>query len=125
LVPPLRRNSTFYKPSAILEDEFLPSAYLIEDSADPLSAGTRHIPFESHKPLGPPVLQSTSDLNEAGPRFNTQAKTTAMTTNVLNIVNLTTEKERSAKKSRKRHEARHTTLESKFKRTMGLRETED
>jgi len=85
-------------PVAILEDEFLPSAYIIQDSTDPLSTGTRHIPFESHKPLGPPVLQSTSELNEAGLCFNIQAKPKAVKTNALNIVSPTIEKKISAKK---------------------------
>jgi hypothetical protein len=40
-----------------------------------------------NKMLGPPVLQSTLELNEAGPYFNTQAKTKGVKTNVLNIVN--------------------------------------
>jgi len=31
-----------------------------------LSAGTHKIPCKNHKPSGPPALQSTSDLNEAG-----------------------------------------------------------
>jgi hypothetical protein len=54
-----------YGPSDIPEDKFLPSTYFLQNSANLPSASTHKIPSESHKPSGPPVLQSTSDLNEA------------------------------------------------------------
>jgi len=51
-----------------------------------LLASTHKIPCKSHKPSGPPALQSTSDLNEAGWATNTQAKTKVVNTNVLNVI---------------------------------------
>jgi len=56
--------------SAISEDKYLPSSYFLHDSTNSLSVGTHKIPFENHKPLGPPVLQTTSDSNEAKQYFN-------------------------------------------------------
>jgi hypothetical protein len=44
------------------------------------SADTHKIPSKSHKPSGPPALQSTSDLTEAGLSTNTQAKTKVVKT---------------------------------------------
>jgi hypothetical protein len=51
------------------------STYFVQDSADSLSAGTHNTPFENHKPSEQPVIQSTSDLNEAGSCINTKTNT--------------------------------------------------
>ena len=93
-----------FNPSAIPEDKFLPSTYFLQDSDDSLSEGAHKIPFENSKPTGPPVVQSTADLNEAGTSTNSQAKHTAEETNVLSIVIPTTEKKMSARKCRKRRD---------------------
>jgi hypothetical protein len=63
-----------FTSSAISADKYLPSSYFLHDSPNSLSVGTQKIPFENHKPLGPPVLQATSDSNEAGPFINIQTK---------------------------------------------------
>jgi hypothetical protein len=60
--------------SAIFKNKFLPSSYFLHDLTNSLSVGTHKIPFENHKPLGPSVLQATSDSNKAGPFINIQAK---------------------------------------------------
>jgi hypothetical protein len=94
------------------EDKFLPSKYFLQDSANFLAAGIHQIQSESQKPSVPPVLQSTSDLNEARPSTNNQAKPKAVKTNVLNIIIPTPERKVSKKKCRKRQERRHDTLDS-------------
>jgi hypothetical protein len=60
--------------SAISEDKYLSSSYFLHDSNNSLSVGTYKIPFENHKPLGPPVLQTTSESSEERPFINTQVK---------------------------------------------------
>jgi len=87
-----------FDPSAIPEDKFLPSTYFPQNSANFPSTSTHKIPSERHKPSGPPVLQSTSDLNEAVQSTNTQAKPKAVKTIVLSIIIPTPEREVSSKK---------------------------
>jgi hypothetical protein len=65
-----------FNPSATPEDKFLHSTYFLQDSDDSLSEGARKIPSESHKPTGPPAVQSTAVLNEEGPSTNSQAEET-------------------------------------------------
>jgi hypothetical protein len=60
--------------SAISEDKYLSSSYFPHDSTNSPSVGTNKIPFEDRKPLGPSVLQTTSDPSDAGPFIRTQAK---------------------------------------------------
>jgi hypothetical protein len=107
-----------FNPSAIPEDKFIPSTYFLQDLDDSLSEGARKIPSENHKLTGLPAVQSTADLNEAGPSTNYQAKHKAEETSVLNIVIPTTEKKMSARKCRKRQETRHTTSDSYLKQTL-------
>jgi hypothetical protein len=108
-------------PSAIPEDKFLPSTHFLQGLADTPSASTHKTPSESHKPSRPPVLHSTSDLKEAGPSTNTQAKTTAVKTDALSTIISTPEKKMSWKKCRKRQETSHATLDSYFKQTLAKR----
>jgi hypothetical protein len=66
-----------------------------------LSAGTRKIPFGSHKSSGPSDLQSTSVLNEAGPHIDTHTQAKTVKTIVLKIIIPTTEEKMSTKKYQK------------------------
>jgi hypothetical protein len=67
-----------FKSSAIRRDKFLPFIYFEQNSTVFLSPGTRdQIAPESNKPSRPAVLQSTSDLNEAGPSTATQERSEA------------------------------------------------
>lgn len=94
-----------FDSSAIPEDKFLPSTHFLQNSANFPSASTHTIPSESHKPSGSPVLQSTSDLNEAVQSTNTQENPKAVKTNVLSIIIPTLERTVSSK-CRKRQETK-------------------
>jgi hypothetical protein len=72
-----------FHPSSIPKDKFLPSTYFLQDSEDSLSEDAHKIPSENYKPTGPPLMQLTADLNEAGPSTVSQAKYKAEETNVL------------------------------------------